>query len=313
MGNILSPVSRAPGCTCPDERLRHIGCDCEASIGAFADLPEDDLDAAINAPKNEATLAALTTPAPFVETCSRCRGSGRFRSYSGRDLGDCHACKGTGKLSFKTSAEDRASRRQSKANSAVRAGDRNLEAFKAEHPVVFAWFDGSDYGFAVQMRESVRKFGSLTERQLAASYGAAAKLQAAKDASQARQTNAKAVDISKIVESFGRAGSSLKSPKLRVGALVISHAKAASKNAGALYVKSGDVYLGKIAEGRFIRSRDCRDDQEAALITAAEDPKAAAIAYGRLTGSCACCGRELTDPKSIELGIGPICADKWGF
>jgi histidine ammonia-lyase len=37
----------------------------------------------------------------------------------------------------------------------------------------------------------------------------------------------------------------------------------------------------------------------------------AAAAYGKATGTCSCCGRELTDPVSIANGIGPICADKW--
>lgn len=27
-------------------------------------------------------------------------------------------------------------------------------------------------------------------------------------------------------------------------------------------------------------------------------------------GKCCCCGRALTDPESIELGIGPICREK---
>lgn len=34
-------------------------------------------------------------------------------------------------------------------------------------------------------------------------------------------------------------------------------------------------------------------------------------AYGRRTGVCGCCGRTLTDPKSIAAGIGPICASRY--
>jgi len=29
--------------------------------------------------------------------------------------------------------------------------------------------------------------------------------------------------------------------------------------------------------------------------------------FGRLTGKCGCCGRTLTDPESVRLGIGPDC------
>jgi hypothetical protein len=42
------------------------------------------------------------------------------------------------------------------------------------------------------------------------------------------------------------------------------------------------------------------------------DPLAAAKETGLLTGRCSCCGRELTDPASIEIGIGPICLGKMG-
>lgn len=45
----------------------------------------------------------------------------------------------------------------------------------------------------------------------------------------------------------------------------------------------------------------------------ASDPKAYAVAYGRKTGRCCNCGRELTDPESIRAGIGPICASKFGY
>lgn len=34
---------------------------------------------------------------------------------------------------------------------------------------------------------------------------------------------------------------------------------------------------------------------------------------GRRTGTCSCCGRLLTNPESVELGIGPICREQWGF
>jgi hypothetical protein len=45
----------------------------------------------------------------------------------------------------------------------------------------------------------------------------------------------------------------------------------------------------------------------------AEDPYSAVKLYGQNTGSCSCCGRELTNSLSIELGIGPICREKFGL
>jgi hypothetical protein len=36
-----------------------------------------------------------------------------------------------------------------------------------------------------------------------------------------------------------------------------------------------------------------------------------AKAHGALYGQCACCGRLLSNDESIELGIGPICREKY--
>lgn len=70
-------------------------------------------------------------------------------------------------------------------------------------------------------------------------------------------------------------------------------------------------YLGKVTPA----GCDSRlsDDVKATIMAAASDPLNAAIRYGKLSGSCSCCGRELTDPRSIEAGIGPICATKFGW
>lgn len=78
-------------------------------------------------------------------------------------------------------------------------------------------------------------------------------------------------------------------------------------NEGSVYVFCGDTYMGKITpEG--IYKGDAR--AKGALEAAAADPLQAAVAYGRQTGACSCCGRELTDPVSIFGGIGPICLAK---
>jgi hypothetical protein len=70
-------------------------------------------------------------------------------------------------------------------------------------------------------------------------------------------------------------------------------------------------YLGKVTR----KALDSRlpDDVKAIIMAAASDPLTAAIRYGKVSGECSCCGRELTNPESIERGIGPICADKFGW
>ena len=70
-------------------------------------------------------------------------------------------------------------------------------------------------------------------------------------------------------------------------------------------------YLGKVTP----QGCDSRlsDTVKEIIMGAASDPLSAAIKYGKVSGECSCCGRELTDPRSIERGIGPICATKFGW
>jgi hypothetical protein len=78
-------------------------------------------------------------------------------------------------------------------------------------------------------------------------------------------------------------------------------------NEGSVYVFDGATYMGKVTpEG--IYKGDAR--VKGALEAAANDPLQAAVAYGRQTGNCSCCGRDLDDPVSIFGGIGPVCLAK---
>lgn len=291
---------------------------------AYGDLPDsDDFEALIAAPKDLTKLAGMAKP--FMEPCRKCHGSGRFTSFSGRTVGPCYACKGQGQLSYKTSADDRAQNRAKAAERKARGAAAYLEDFAAKHPAEWSWIEGSrgSFEFAQSMHDAIAKFGDLTERQLAACANAAAKLAQRKAEREAQRTAAVAaapvIDMTKIEAAFGNAlASGLKAPKLRIGSLVISPAKATSTNAGALYIKSrgsyeNSTYFGKILGGKFIKSRDCDAATEALILKTAEDPLAAAIAYGRETGTCSCCGAELTNKISIELGIGPICRGRWGL
>lgn len=94
---------------------------------------------------------------------------------------------------------------------------------------------------------------------------------------------------------------------LRAGAV---HISLAARHPGTLYVKYEGDYAGKITpDGKLKRVADVNPAQLLPALAAVErDPQEAAIAYGRATGRCSICGRELTDPESIARGIGPICA-----
>jgi hypothetical protein len=70
-------------------------------------------------------------------------------------------------------------------------------------------------------------------------------------------------------------------------------------------------YLGKVT--RTALDSRLSDTVKEVILGAASDPLTAAIRYGKVSGSCSCCGRELTVKESIERGIGPVCATKFGW
>ena len=165
--------------------------------------------------------------------------------------------------------------------------------------------------FAASMLWTHRQKGRLSPAQWKVCETMILKVQAN---AKTRAAETKPVDASRIELLLLTAkGSKLKHPKFRAEGLTFSLAAPTSRNAGAVYVKAGDVYAGKIMGGVFWPSRDAVAGTGDVVARIAADPKGAAVAYGRLTGNCSCCGRTLSDPDSVELGIGPICADKWGL
>jgi hypothetical protein len=70
-------------------------------------------------------------------------------------------------------------------------------------------------------------------------------------------------------------------------------------------------YLGKVT--RTSIDSKFSDTVRETIMSAANDPLTAAIKYGKVSGSCSCCGKELTVKESIDRGIGPICREKFGL
>ena len=129
-----------------------------------------------------------------------------------------------------------------------------------------------------------------------------------------KTVEAAAADVSAIATAFASANSNgIKRPKLRLGTYVFSRAPDTGRNAGSIYVTQSGEYLGRVTAGQFHRALACDAATGTDIIGIALSPHAAAKAYGQKTGECACCGRELTNAESIELGIGPICRDRFGW
>lgn len=260
----------------------------------------------------------------FEENCKACRGTGNFRSWNGRLVGPCFKCKGKGKVEFKTDAFTRANNRAKAAvKKVVRAeavAADALAAYERDHPEVFAWLNsGND--FATSLLGSLKKWGSLTDKQLAAAYRAVEK-NAARVAERTAREAAAPVVGNALWEAFEKAkalqaaraeseAGKRRKPSLKFANFTI---KEAAKYPGTLYlVTKDDSYLGKVTGGKLYRSRECSDETAALVMELMADPRAAAIKYGERFSFCCICGRGLTNHKSIERVMGPVCASKWGW
>ena len=200
------------------------------------------------------------------------------------------------------------------------ASPETVAAWAAEHPVEHAWMleSAPRFEFAASMLNALTQWGKLTEKQFETVARLAADAPARKAAYAARKAaeaaTAPECSTAAIEVAFATAkAAGIKWPKLRLGAFTFSPAGANSANAGAVYVKRGEVYLGKVLQGRFNKVRDCTDADALDIVDIAADPASAAIAFGKRFGKCAVCAKELSDPESVARGIGPVCAERYGW
>lgn len=298
----------------------------DAEKAANPTVPENYTPGAIPAVVNK-----FKQTRQFTGPCRKCRGTGRYNAPSTHGS-RCFECDGVGSKTFRTSPE---SRSKAKASAGARKVKRGAEiaavkadaatAFRVANPAICAWIDAKapTFGFAASMLAALNQWGALTEGQI----GAVNKL-IAKDAARTAEAAARAeaapvadhagVDRLKLafdtaIEYARAKGRGLKMPRITIGGMTISPAKATSHNPGALYVKNGGEYIGKVKDGRFFGVQACTEAQEKQVLAFIADPKAAAIAYGIETGVCCVCNAQLTNEASIQAGIGPICATKFGW
>ena len=163
--------------------------------------------------------------------------------------------------------------------------------------------------FAQSLVEQIINKGSLSEKQM---FAASAMLMKIKNNKEERQRNIVSIDLSNVKKIFDKAHEAIKNPKFRVDNIVLSRAPDNGRNAGAIYVKVNGEYAGKVTGGYWLPCRAPEGTLEK-LQEIAKDPLGSAVAHGKRTGNCSACGRDLTNHGSIEKGIGPICAERWGL
>jgi Family of unknown function (DUF6011) len=288
--------------------------DCSHKKNAFDDM-ESDLDAGISSNPISATdmvdhslqyaeLTSKSTTQQRVEVkCADCRGSGRWVSYSGYTRGKCFKCDGKGfQLRAPGYEINKAKRVLVKARKEEEL-NANIARYWAVNPEIYSWLNrglqrGND--FCTSLINAVNKFGELTPGQYAA-----VKRGIEKDSE--RRASAPAALLFPKIEQLVR----VENMKLHLGVC-----KATMFQSGVVAIVSptfGAGFYGTIQiGGEFRRARACTDE----IVKVLQDVEARGLAavkeIGIATGRCCVCSRMLTDPESIEQGIGPICADKAG-
>jgi Family of unknown function (DUF6011) len=317
---VLHTAAGDAGRPFPDSAFVH----ASQAMTDFSDL-NDSLADLLDAPvvvERKAPPATYAKPETYFDSCTKCHGTGQTR------WGTCFRCQGNGGKTFKTSPEARAKTRQNRADRKQRNADEACEAFKIAHPDVYAWLlaNVERFEFATNMWNALRTYGDLTANQLAACERCVARDKQRAAERQGRVENAPTVDVTRIEKAFATAREKANRPgargiwvhplRLKSGEhdLRFTEGSAGSQWQGMIFVKTADGRkLGSVKDGKFTRRFECTDSEEAAVIDACGDPLKAAIAYGKAWSVCAVCGRELTNDGSIERGIGPICASKYGW
>lgn len=287
-------------------------------------LPSDEASVRMRA------VVEAQQPDSFTEPCPKCGGSGLYDRGRVTQLGHakCTKCMGRGRMVYSQPASVRLANRQKAAARKGRKIAKKVEAFKAANPGMQEYLAerAVRWPFAADMLANIGQYGSLSDRQRDVILNAMARDEeraAARVAERAQQeANATVVDtagIDRLKAAFDKAiaysaekGLKL-APRITIGGMTIKPAKATSKNPGALYVTgAGDAYFGKIADGRFYASRECSPERAVQVQAFLADPAEAAKVYGQTTGTCCICNATLISKWKFK-GIGPICAEKFGF
>ncbi len=268
-------------------------------------------------------IRALDGAAPvakaFVEKCSKCRGTGRFISYSGRALGPCFACKGKGEKSFATAPTVRAQARDRRVTQIVNRWDHFVSKYPAEAAVltkgIAQTYSTSWNGICADIKGKVEKYGDLHEGTMAM-LGRAVARDAERAASRVQQAvqqqeRVAGIDVANLADCFQRAHEAgLKRFTLR---FADAHFQVDRNDPALIWVSQGGygtAKFGRIQGGVFKPGRDATAEVLERIATISQDPMAAAAAFAQITSSCSVCGRHLENQDSVDAGIGPVCAGR---
>ena len=270
-----------------------------------ADTDEEKaLKKAFGASESQATIAK------YEERCTArgCNG-GTFMSWSGRAVGPCYKCKGTGIRKFKTSPETRAKAKERAANRKVSKAQALVDAaaaYRKDHAELVAYLEKVSgwNGFAAKMLQAITGYGALTDPQLAAVERMIDKHFARLAAKADEPTSG--LDLTNVPAGLY----AIPNGDTRLKVAIRKPGKN-SKWHGSIFVDDGAAYGSRKNYGRQMPGKEYEGDIVEQLKAIAADPLEASKAYGKLTDHCGVCGALLENEKSIALGIGPVCLNKF--
>ena len=181
---------------------------------------------------------------------------------------------------------------------------------------------GNDFAISLIEREDRNLY--MSEKQVSWVYKIAEDVRRLRDEPKVIKRQVRSIDASNILASLAEArAKGIKQPMLRLLMPRDCHIKvkymSLGKNAGGCWVTSNDNLIGKIDDGGVFTftGKPYTDNFICEVFEFIEsinsDVKGALESYGKMTSRCGCCGKTLTDPKSISLNIGPVCFEKFGF
>ena len=164
---------------------------------------------------------------------------------------------------------------------------------------VMAWLvaNKDESEFADSLYRAGIRYGQLTDGQLNAVNNNLSK--------EGDTSKDSALDLSPLLKGFYSVPDG--DTRLKVA---IRRPGKKSKWHGHIFVDDGAEYGNRKNYGRQAPDGLYRGNIRDELAAILEDPKAAMVAYGKLTGTCGVCGRKLEDEQSVAAGIGPICAGR---
>lgn len=145
-----------------------------------------------------------------------------------------------------------------------------------------------DSDFAQSLKDTYRRYGKLSEAQTYWAYKLAFPA-------------IRRIQLFDDMEAFCSRAEQLVFDWEGVGSVRIRYGK----------VYCGQRYCGKLVGNTFEAAENCPQAIIDRLTTFSLAPMHFLQSEGRATGRCCVCGLTLTNPESIELGIGPICRSKW--